>query len=104
MDAHYRAVNYARGVRRVVSFGSVPTKVNEEMIDSIKLRLQDGYVVIETPSLRPGQTVRIQQGPFEGLEATFQREMSNQQRVVLLLKALSYQARVVVDLEHVANL
>ena len=100
---HYRAVSYARGVQKMVAFGSIPETVDEEMIESIKSRFEDGYVIIQPPSFLPGQTVRVQQGPLEGLEAVFEREMPAQQRVVLLMNALSYQARVVVDRECVAQ-
>jgi transcriptional antiterminator RfaH len=103
VDTHYRAVNYAQGVRGIVAFASVPAMVEEEMIKSIKSRLEDGCVTIQPPSFLSGETVRIQDGPFDGLEAIFEREMTTQQRVVVLLKALSYQARVVVDLENVVK-
>ena len=103
MDTHYRAVNYTRGVRKVVTFGSVPAKVDDEMIESVKEKLVDGCLNMQPPSFTPGQSVLIQEGPLQGLEAIFEREMDDQQRVVLLLKALSYQARVVVELEHVAK-
>lgn len=100
-DIHYRAVKYAKGVRRVVIFGSDPAIVDDEIIESIKLRLQDGYVTVQRPLFTPGQTVRIQTGPLQGLEAIFEQEISDQHRVALLLQALTYQARVIVDLEHV---
>jgi len=100
-DIHYRAVNYAQGVRSVVTFGSDPAIVNDEIIESIKLRHQDGYVTLQRSLFAPGQIVRIQTGPLQGLEAIFEQELSDKQRVVLLLQALTYQARVVVDLEHV---
>ena len=101
VDKHYRAVHYSQGVRAVVGFGSDPAKVDEEMIESIRSRLEEGYLIIPPPSFTPGQTVRIQAGPFEGLEAIFEREMPAQERVMLLLKALSYQARVLIDREQV---
>lgn len=103
LDTHYRAVNYARGVRKVVSFGPDPAIVDADMIETIKSRLEDGYVTVQRPLFTPGQAVRIQEGPLEGLEAIFVQEMSDQQRVVLLLQALSYQARVVVDLECIGD-
>jgi transcription antitermination factor NusG len=61
-------------------------------------------VIVQTPSFSAGQTVRVQSGPLKGLEAIFEREMGDRQRAVLLLKTLSYQARVVVDLDQVVNL
>lgn len=104
IDTHFRAVNYARGVRRVVTFGSVPAAVDEAIIEAIQSQLHEGYVILRPTSLKPGQVVRIHDGPFQGLQAVFERELSDQQRVVLLLQTLSYQARVVVDLKHVVNL
>ena len=32
----FRAVNYARGVKQVVSFGAVPAPVDEEVLDAIR--------------------------------------------------------------------
>lgn len=104
LDIHYRAVNYARGVRKLVSFGPTPATVDEEMIESIRFKMQDGCVIVQPPSFMPGQTVRVQGGPLQGLEAVFEREMGDHQRAVLLLRTLSYQARVVVDLECVVIL
>lgn len=103
LDIHYRAVNYAQGVRRLVAFGRAPERVPDEIIESIKSRASDGYVTVQHSPLKPGQAVRIQEGPLRGLEAVFEMEMSGQQRAVLLLRALSYQARVVVDLGHIVT-
>lgn len=104
LDDQYRAVTYARGVRKLVAFGSSPAVVDEELIEAIKSRVGDGYATVSTHSFTPGQVVRIREGPLCGLEAIFEREMSAHQRAVLLLRALCYQARVVVPLEQVANI
>jgi transcriptional antiterminator RfaH len=104
LDTHYRAVNYAQGVKKVISFGPVPTRVSEEIIEAIRSRVREGYVYIPSPMFKRGQTVMIQKGPFQGLEAIFEQDLGDDQRVVLLLRTLSYQARVVVDLEQVVNL
>ena len=104
IDEHYRAVTYARGVRRIVAFGSSPAMVDDDLIEEMKGSLNNGCLTLGSHTLRPGQIVRIQEGPLCGLEAIFEREMSDHQRVVLLLRMLAYQARVVVPLEQVANL
>jgi transcriptional antiterminator RfaH len=103
-ETYQRAVSYARGVRRVVVFGMTPAVVDEDIIQSIQGRLDDGYITIPTPIFTPGQVVRINEGPLQGLEAIFEEQMSDHQRVVLLLRALSYQARVIVDARYVVNL
>lgn len=104
MEDQYRAVIYARGVRNIVAFGHTPAVIDEELIGAIKSRLHNGCVIAPASTFRRGQVVRIQEGPLHGLEAIFEREMSGCQRVVLLLRALSYQVRVVLGLEHVVNL
>ena len=103
LETHYRAATYARGVRNLVAFGSLPVAVDEGIIEGIRARLQDGYLAVPTQSFTPGEVVRIHAGPLQGLEAIFERQMTNQQRAVLLLRTLAYQTRVVVPLEQVVN-
>ncbi len=103
LDTHYRAVTYARGVRNIVTFGTMPATVEDEIIEGIRARLHDGYLTVPAPSFMPGEIIRIQTGPLQGLEAVFVREMSDHERVVLLLRTLTYQARVVLPVEQVVN-
>lgn len=104
LDVHYRSVNYAQGVRKLVAFGQMPTVVDDAIIESIRSRIHDGFIGISSTALTPGQVVMIQQGPLQGLEAIFNQELSDRQRVVLLLRTLSYQARVVTSRELVVGL
>lgn len=104
LQRQYRSVVYARGVKKVIAFGSIPAVVDKALIDAIRNRLQDGCFMSSNAEFKPGQLVRIQEGPLHGLEAIFEKEMTGSQRAVLLLRALSYQARVVVDLGQIVNL
>jgi transcriptional antiterminator RfaH len=99
----YRAVMYARGVRRVVCFGMTPAPVEDRLIEGIRQRHIDGCVTVARRRFVAGQSVKIREGSLCGLDAVFEREMSGTQRAVLLLKALSYQARVIVDLDHIGD-
>jgi transcriptional antiterminator RfaH len=106
LDLHnqFRAVSFTKGVRRIVAFGSTPAKVDEELIEAIKVRVINGRAITPALMLRAGQMVKIQDGPLGGFHGVFEREMTGQQRAVLLLRTLAYQARVVVPLEQVVNL
>jgi transcriptional antiterminator RfaH len=104
VGTQYRSVIYAKGVRKIVTFGSTPAKVDEELLDAIKARLLNGYAMLPSHLPKPGQLVRIQSGPLSGLDAIFEREMTGSQRVVLLLQMLSCRARVVLPAEQVVNL
>ena len=104
IEACFRAVKYAKGVRKIVAFGPNPAPVDEEIIEGIRARLTDGCLTVPANSFTTGQSVRIHSGPLEGLEAIFEREMSDHQRVVLLLRSLASRWRVVMPLDEVANL
>lgn len=104
LETQYRAVIHARGVRKVVSFGENPAIVDDAMIDSIRRKLSNGCLVLPCSEFRMGQVVRIHEGPLRGLEGIFQKELTGSQRAILLLHALSYQARVEVDLDQIVNL
>ena len=98
----YRRVNYAPSVRRVVTFGSVPARVEEEIIESIQARIHNGHMMLQPPSFTAGQVLRIEDSPLRGFEAVFQRELTGSQRVILLLRTVAYQTRVIIARNHVA--
>ena len=102
LDKHYRAVSYATGVRRIVEFGSGPVKLDATMIDAIKERLNNGYVTLMP--IRPvhGQVVHIKGGPLAGLEAVFVREMTERNRVLVLLNTLGFHAKLTLNIDQVS--
>ena len=103
VKSEYRMVKYARGVHGIVSFGASPAVVDEELIRAIQERLDDGSVSPVKP-FKTGQIVKIQNGPLHGMEAIFERHTSPYQRAVLLLRAISFRAKLIVDLEDIVNL
>jgi len=78
--------------------------VDESIIHSIRSRLTEGVIELSEDRFSPGQVVRIQEGPFCGLEAVFERKLDGTSRAVLLLKAISFQARVILESRYVANM
>jgi transcription antitermination factor NusG len=72
------------------------------MIDAIKERLNDGYVTLMPIRPMHGQVVRIKGGPLAGLEAVFMREMTDQNRAVLLLNALGFHTRLTLNMDQVS--
>lgn len=97
IEIHFRSVNYSRGALGIVTFGSVPAEIDESIVELIKSHLEEGCLTVKPPMFRPGEAVRIGQGPLVGVEAIFEREMTDQERVILLLNTLSYQARIEID-------
>jgi len=104
MATEFRKVTYAQGVDNVVMFGSIPALVDEPIISSIKARIQNGFAHPQSPFFKVGQVVRIKEGPFLGLEAVFEKDLSGSQQVALLLKTVAYQARIILNREQVSKL
>jgi transcriptional antiterminator RfaH len=104
VSSQLRAVTYARGVKSLVAFGSGPSMVDESIIHAIRSQLTEGVIELPEDRFSPGQIVRIQNGPLCGLEAVFERKLNGTSRAVLLLKAICFQARVILESRYVANM
>jgi len=91
----YRLIKYTRGVKTVVGPEHIPSVVPQEITDQIKKRMEGGAIHIRHAMFTPGEDVSIKAGPFEGLEAIFEKELKGTERVSILLKTIN--ARVVVD-------
>jgi len=95
---NFRAVRYAPQVIDVVSFGGKPTVVDDAIIHQLQQWAGETVDVITArPALKPGDLVEIVDGPLRGLQAVVVQEMSDRDRVAVLLSTLQYQARVVVS-------
>jgi transcriptional antiterminator RfaH len=92
-----RAVHYACGVRGVVLVGREPAEVPAELLEGIRARMQDGVVVLHPKPFRPGQRLEIVAGPFRGYRGIFEAHLRGDERVAILLEALQYNARIIVD-------
>ncbi len=87
----------------MVSFGGKPAPVHDDIIASCRSRIgQDGYAQI-TRKFQMNEPVVIQSGPFKDMTVVFEKEMPGRQRVSVLLRALSWQARVELDVSQIAR-
>lgn len=89
IDSHdWLRVRYIQGVKKILSFGSNPVPISEEIIASIKHKIANGAFKEEGLSFNAGDKVRFTKGPFEGLEGIFTGEVSGRERVRVLLEAI----------------
>jgi transcriptional antiterminator RfaH len=92
------SIRYARGVYQVVSTAETPTPVDEQIIHTIRSRIgAEGYVTMEPETMRAGDRLVVNEGPLQGLTGIFERELKDRERVVLLLEAIEYQARLLIE-------
>jgi transcription antitermination factor NusG len=92
-----RNVTYATDVVQIVAFGPHPQEVGEDLIDQLKLyaSTQDRDDLFEVAQpLKAGDEIVVEAGPFRKLRGLFERELSDGQRVAILLEILQLQTRV----------
>jgi transcriptional antiterminator RfaH len=84
------------GMRTIVYFEGQPAIVPETVVDTLRQRLQpyENKVLRRGEWLfKPGQRVKITNGPFTGLEAIFQQGLKGAERVQILLDILGSSIR-----------
>lgn len=96
-----RLVKYANGVTNIVSFGGKPAVVEEAIVRTIQDNCEGDTVTLQPIQFKPGDEVTIQVGPMAGLRGIFEREMSDSERVVILLQAMGAGAKVEVSREQI---
>lgn len=90
-------ISFTRGVHNVVSFGGLPTPVDEEIIQIIRTRMdQNGFVKIGE-DLKQGDKVVIKAGPLRDFEGIFEEELKDNERISVLLDTINYQCRMVIS-------
>ncbi|MCB0007652.1 MAG: hypothetical protein KDE04_14400 [Anaerolineales bacterium] len=96
LDEHgSNALSWLPGSRGLVVFGDQPSVVPDNLITRLR---QDVAAATQrewdaTHNFRPGDRVRIVDGPFAGYEALFDKKLAGNDRVQLLLAFLSRHAQ-----------
>jgi transcriptional antiterminator RfaH len=93
----FHKVCFTRGVHRVVSFGAVPVPLAEDVITFLQAqRGADGLIKV-CDELSAGDKVMIKAGPFKNLIGIFEQELTGAARVSILLTAINFQGRIIID-------
>jgi len=99
-----KAARYSPGVTDFLKFGSHIAEVGPEIITALRDRCPEGVAQIEPLGVKPGELVRIKEGPFSGLEAIFERSLKGSERVAVLLGIIVRQIRVVLPSETIGKI
>jgi transcription antitermination factor NusG len=95
----YQLVRYTRGVKRVVGPRESPTPISEVVINEIKAREIKGVIELQKYGEEPevGDEIEVMEGPLKGLRGIFKREISDKERVMILLNYVSYQGQLLIE-------
>jgi len=98
-----KAARYSPGVKDFLTFGSRVADVGENIIQALRERCPGGVAEIDPVNAKAGDIVRINEGPFAGLEAIFEQKLKGSERVAVLLDILGRQTRIVLPSETIAK-
>ena len=99
-----KAARYSPGVKDFVTFGNRIAEIGSDIIQGLRERCPDGVAQIEPVTAKTGDTVRINEGPFSGLDAVFEQSLKGSERVAVLLEILGRQTRLVLPSETIAKI
>ncbi len=88
-------IRSTRGVSKLVSFGNQPARVADELVESIRARESSGGIN-EKRLFKPGEPIRVVDGPFAGVEGIFQ-SLDGTQRVMILIELMSKPVKMAVS-------
>jgi len=105
IELQWHAARWSPGVVRLVSSGGAePAKVPVSVIDDLKSRERDGFVVLpKPPGLTRGDRMQVIHGPLKGSIAIYQG-MRGRQRVEVLLTFLGAQQRIFLSRKDVRGI
>lgn len=104
--SQHRQVIYTRGVKKVIGNREGPIPLEPEIIDCLKAREKNGLIEFmkygEEPG--PGDEIMVMEGPLKGLKGIFYRELSDDERVMILLNYVSYQGSLMIEKNKIKKL
>lgn len=91
--AGWSEVKWLPGLTRVVDFDGRPAFLEDHQVSHLQGRL-GGIDGDEFMRIKPGEPVKVVDGPFMDLEAVFDRQLNGEQRVAILIEILGRQTAV----------
>jgi len=97
----YYDVKWARGVKRIVGSGDLPTPLDDSIVVFLRDQADHEGLIQPQPKIRQGDKVRVKQGPLEGLWGTVQGEIDGKGRVKVLMDILHAGAKIELPFNYV---
>jgi transcriptional antiterminator RfaH len=84
----HRRVEHSPGINGIVHFGDYLATLDPQTMAALQEKTGEDEIVTIDPEIRVGQSVRIAEGPFQGLEVLVTRLLPARERVKVLLEFL----------------
>ncbi len=96
-------VSWSPGVNRIVGFNGQPTPLDDEVVGFLRSRSDSDGIIQAQSNLKPGQEVRVTEGPFSGLSGIISEPPDARGRVKVLLTLLNRNAAVDLPVAHIES-
>jgi transcription antitermination factor NusG len=95
----FKLVKYTRGVKRIIGNDDGPIPMDEQIIQELKAREVEGFIEFSKYGVEPslGDEIEVVEGALKGLRGIFKKDLSDQDRVLILLNYVSYQGRLIIE-------
>jgi transcriptional antiterminator RfaH len=95
----YKMVKYTRGVKRIVGNDSGPIPIDDSVLAELRSREVDGFVELAKHGIAPqvGDEIEVAEGPLKGLRGIFKKDLTDKDRVLILLNYVSYQGQLLIE-------
>jgi transcription elongation factor/antiterminator RfaH len=94
LEHHYYKVKWTRGVNRILGVGNKPAPVSEAVIQALRDRMMSDDTVKLLDDLKQGDLVQITSGPLKDFIGVFQKGLSSNRRVKVLLNLIGVEVPV----------
>jgi len=84
----HRRVEHSPGINGIVHFGDYLATLDPQTMGALQEKTGEDEIVTINPEIKVGQSVRIAEGPFQGLEVLVTRLLPARERVKVLLEFL----------------
>jgi len=91
---HYYQAKWTKGLARFVGWGDIPASIADEIVETIRSRMDEGGRVRMELDVKPGEQVRIKSGPLKDFIGIFERKVSARDRIRVLLQVVGSQVSV----------
>ena len=103
-DQFLHKVWFTRGVHSVVSFGGIPSPLDDEVIEFLKLRADKHSFIKPGGEFKSGDRVIMKSRMLDNIVGIFEHEMNDSERVKILLQTINYQGHIVVERASIRKL
>ena len=105
-DDHYQKIRYTRGVKKVLGNKQSLWIIDEDKVEDIRKREEDGLVIMKKveEDFKPGMQIIVDEGDFDGWEGIFHEDLPDEKRAVILLTNVNFTTKLTIPKEYLKSL